>query len=67
MPSNYRGIIILNALYKLYDGILDKLFILWFKPDVEQGTRAQESLGCVEQLLNLQLLIMLEKLRKFCI
>ncbi len=47
IPGNYRGISFLNALCKLYDGILNKCFILWFKPDIEQEG-AHESRGCIE-------------------
>ena len=56
IPSNYRGISILDALYKVYDSILAERFNLWFKPDVEQAG-AQAGRGCQEQLLTLRLLI----------
>ncbi len=66
IPGNYRGISILNALCKLYDGILNKHFILWFKPDIEQAG-AQEGRGCIEQLLTLRLLIdCARKTKKLC-
>ena len=55
-PANYRGISILDALYKVYDSILADRFNLWYKPDVEQAG-AQAGRGCQEQLLTLRLLI----------
>ena len=35
IPANYRGISILDALYKVYDSILAERLNLWFKPDVQ--------------------------------
>ena len=56
LPANYRGISILDALYKVYDSILAERFNLWYIPDVEQAG-AQAGRGCQEQLLTLRLLI----------
>ncbi len=61
----YSDISILNALCKLYDGILNKRFILWFKPDIEQAG-AQEGRWCIEQLLTLCLLIDYARKTKKC-
>ena len=47
VASNYRGISILAALCKVYDGVLNQRFTLWFKPDVEQAG-AQHGRGCPE-------------------
>ncbi len=54
LSSNYRGISILSALCKLYDGVLKRHFTLWYRPDTEQAG-AQEGNGCPEQLLLLHL------------
>ena len=56
LPSNYRGISILNALCKVYDSILNRRLTRWFKPQPEQAG-AQEGRGCIEQILCLRLLI----------
>ncbi len=56
IPGNYRGISILNTLCKLYDGVLNRRFVLWFKPGVEQAG-SQEGRGCSEQILTLRLII----------
>ena len=45
-----------SNLFKLYDGILNTRFTLWFKPCTEQ-TGAQKHRGCVEQILTLRLLM----------
>ena len=54
--ENYRGISILVTLSKVYDGILNKRFSRWYKPDIEQAG-ALEGRSCAEQLLTLRLLI----------
>ncbi len=54
--NNYRGISILAALAKVYDGVLNRRFCQWFKPDEEQSG-GQAGRGCQEQILILRLLI----------
>ncbi len=55
--DNYRGISILVALAKVYDAILNRRFVLWYKPDQEQAGGQEGRRGCAEQLLTLCLLI----------
>ena len=55
-PNNYRGISIQSALSKLYDSVLNRRFIQWFKPDSEQAG-GQSGRSCTEQLVILRLLI----------
>ena len=55
-PANYRGISIIQALAKLYDIILSKRFISWYKPRQQQAG-AQKGRGCEEQILAVRLLI----------
>ena len=52
--NNYRGISIVSALPKLYDGILNTRFNTWYSPCIEQAG-AQRGRSCVEQLLTLRL------------
>ncbi len=54
--NNYRGISILAALAKIYDGVLNHRFCQWFTPDEEQSG-GQAGRGCQEQILILRLLI----------
>ena len=35
-PSNYRGISVMIALCKVYDGILNQRFMRWYIPEYEQ-------------------------------
>ena len=54
--NNYRGISILNALAKIYDGVLNYRFVQWFTPDEEQAG-GQSGRGCQEQIVIIRLLI----------
>ena len=54
--SNYRGIAISNALFKMFDLMLYNRLTLWFRPCREQ-TGGQRNRGCLEQILTLRLLI----------
>ena len=62
-PSNYRGISIMIALCKVYDGILNQRFMKWYIPEYEQAG-GQSGRGCIEQILTLRLLIDSAKTRK---
>ena len=55
-PSNYRGISIMIALCKVYDGILNQRFMKWYIPEYEQAG-GQSGRGCMEQILTLRLLM----------
>ena len=61
--NNYRGISILQALAKLYDLVLSRRFILWYKPR-DQQAGAQKGRGCEEQILCLRLLIDIARRKK---
>ncbi len=61
--GNYRGISILVALVKVYDAVLNRRFILWYKPDMEQ-VGGQAGRGCPEQLLALRLIMDIAKKKK---
>ena len=55
-PGNYRGIAIMVAIAKLYDIILCRRFLAWYKPLFEQAG-AQKKRGCEEQIFVIRLLI----------
>ena len=55
-PSNYRGISVMIALCKVYDGILNQRFNKWYIPEYEQAG-GQTGRGCTEQILTLRLLM----------
>jgi hypothetical protein len=55
-PNNYRGISIMTALAKIYDGIIRDRFVLWYTPEMNQAG-GQPGRGCEEQILTLRLLI----------
>jgi hypothetical protein len=61
--NNYRGISVTDALPKLYDGILNQRFSMWYKPCPEQAG-AQAGRGCEEQLLALKLYIDVARKKK---
>ena len=63
LPSNYRGITIINCLAKLYDMILCKRLQKWFKPYREQAG-AQAGRGCLEHITTLRLITDLAKRKK---
>ena len=54
LPSNYRGISIINCLAKLYDMILCKRLQQWFSPYREQAG-SQKGRGCLEHIVTLRL------------
>ena len=56
LPSNYRGISVVNALPKLYDMVLNVRFMKWYSPSPEQSG-AQKGRSCEEQILVVRLLI----------
>ena len=55
LPSNYRGITIINCLAKLFDMILCKRLQLWFQPYREQAG-SQRGRGCLEHITTLRLI-----------
>ena len=55
LPSNYRGITIINCLAKVYDMILCKRLQLWFHPYREQAG-SQRGRGCLEHITTLRLI-----------
>ena len=55
LPSNYRGITIINCLAKLFDMILCKRLQLWFNPYREQAG-SQRGRGCLEHITTLRLI-----------
>ena len=55
LPSNYRGITIINCLAKLFDMILCKRLQLWFHPYREQAG-SQRGRGCLEHITTLRLI-----------
>jgi hypothetical protein len=63
-PNNYRGISITDALPKLYDGILNARFGLWYRPCCEQAG-AQVGRGCEEQIVTLRLYIDIARRKGF--
>ena len=65
-PGNYRGISILVALAKIYDGVLNWRFVQWYTPDEEQAG-GQKGRGCPEQLLTLRLFIDIARKTKNCL
>lgn len=62
-PENYRGISIMNALAKLYDLILSRRFIQWYRPSEEQAG-AQRGRGCDEHILTLRLVVDVARKKK---
>ena len=56
LPSNYRGISIINCLAKVYDMILCGRLQQWFRPYREQAG-AQVGRGCLEHITTLRLII----------
>jgi hypothetical protein len=62
-PGNYRGISVVNAIPKLYDGILNTRLNIWYTPCMEQAG-AQAGRGCEEQLLTLRLYIDIARKKK---
>ena len=63
LPSNYRGISIINSFAKLYDMILCRRLQQWFQPYREQAG-AQAGRGCLEHIMTLRLLIDFAKKKK---
>ena len=63
LPSNYRGISIINSIAKLYDMILCCRLQQWFQPYREQAG-AQAGRGCLEHIMTLRLLIDFAKRKK---
>ena len=63
LPSNYRGISIINSIAKLYDMILCCRLQQWFQPYREQAG-AQARRGCLEHIMTLRLLIDFAKRKK---
>ncbi len=53
--DNYRGIIVINTISKLYDMVLCNRLNLWFRPFREQAG-AQSKRGCIEYIVALRLL-----------
>ena len=53
--DNYRGIVLMDSIAKLYDVVLNQRLKQWFQPDREQAG-AQQKRGCLEHLLTLRLL-----------
>jgi len=54
--DNYRGLSLMDSFAKLYDAVLHKRLVQWWKPDVEQAG-SQRGRGCTEHLVALRLLI----------
>ncbi|CAL4160865.1 unnamed protein product, partial [Meganyctiphanes norvegica] len=54
LPSNYRGITIINCLAKVFDMILCHRLQLWFRPYREQAG-SQRGRGCLEHITTLRL------------
>ena len=54
LPSNYRGISVMNSLAKLFDMVLCARLTRWFTPLREQAG-AQAGRGCVEHIVALRL------------
>ena len=63
LPSNYRGISIINCFAKLYDMILCRRLQQWFQPYREHAG-AQAGRGCLEHIMKLRLLIDFAKKKK---
>ena len=49
LPSNYRGITIINCLAKVFDMMLCRRLQLWFRPYREQAG-SQRGRGCLEHI-----------------
>lgn len=64
LPSNYRGINVINSISKIYDMILCNRLTQWFTPFREQAG-SQSKRGCLEHIITLRLLIDLAKRKKF--
>ena len=62
--NNYRGISVVDALPKLYDGILNARLNTWYTPCIEQAG-AQAGRGCEEQLVTLRLYIDIAKKKRY--
>ena len=56
IPSNYRGISVINALAKVYDMVLCARLTQWFTPLREQAG-AQAGRGCLEHIATLRMII----------
>ena len=55
LPSNYRGITIINCLAKVFDMILCERLQLWFRPYREQAG-SERGRGCLEHIATLRLI-----------
>ena len=55
LPSNYRGITLIDGLAKLFDMVLNARLTRWFTPTREQAG-AQAGRGCLEHILTLRLI-----------
>ena len=64
LPSNYRGITIINCLAKVYDMILCQRLQLWFSPFREQAG-SQRGRGCLEHITTLRLITEFAVKKKF--
>ena len=64
LPSNYRGINVINSIAKIYDLILCNRLMQWFSPYREQAG-GQPKRGCMEHITTLRILLDIARRKKF--
>ena len=63
IPSNYRGINVIDCIAKIYDMVLAGRLSQWFKPCREQAG-SQAGRGCVEHIVTLRLFMDIARRKK---